>query len=190
MGVFLAPKEGCPPPRPPRPPWGQLVPCSRPSPAGAPLYMTLGPQRARAHRLVRAAVFPLQCPARCLGRTARMRQNRAACRGHNSSESGCDGRSRYWPCPRATRTLSRLSQWLRLPGRGTMSPVSSLVIADNSCNAILDGRHYTEIPVITYCCSYKSFECQTCREIPQRGKKKRLAVRIGICPSLHEVGQA
>uniref|UniRef100_A0A8C9JEP6 ADAMTS like 3 n=1 Tax=Panthera tigris altaica TaxID=74533 RepID=A0A8C9JEP6_PANTA len=34
------------------------------------------------------------CPARCLGRTARMPQHRAACQGHNSSDSGCDDRSR------------------------------------------------------------------------------------------------
>ncbi|XP_029808170.1 ADAMTS-like protein 3 [Suricata suricatta] len=34
------------------------------------------------------------CPARCLGRTVRTPQRRAACRGHNSSDSGCDDRRR------------------------------------------------------------------------------------------------
>ncbi|XP_026924024.2 ADAMTS-like protein 3 isoform X1 [Acinonyx jubatus] len=63
--------------------------------ACAPKDRPLGGRPCSSHPCGQWVVGPGgQCPARCLGRTARMPQHRAACQGHNSSDSGCDDRSR------------------------------------------------------------------------------------------------
>uniref|UniRef100_A0A673TDK1 Ig-like domain-containing protein n=1 Tax=Suricata suricatta TaxID=37032 RepID=A0A673TDK1_SURSU len=92
-GKILTLKEGCPvlraaPVRPDLP--------SEPSlPPQCPSAQDLGPTaRGSSQGRLSRTVLVLQCPARCLGRTVRTPQRRAACRGHNSSDSGCDDRRR------------------------------------------------------------------------------------------------